>query len=221
MNETKDSEVIVCLGQALLPGAKASAILHNRCDKAVELHLEKGCHIINTGGDPAGVGVTESRVMTEYMTNVKGLPNDAIIEEGEAKTTLENAVFVKRILEKMDQVKKDDCRGGVTTLCLVTSPHHMIRSSYIFKAVFAFHNYNIQVVEEASLNTLDEKVFKQWLAHEKRIVENHITLYSTSAVMGSRGGHNIPVPDKEVLHKALTKINAMLESAESSGSQKM
>ena len=218
MNQTKEGEVIVCLGQALLSGAKASTILLTRCDKAVDLHHERDCLIISTGGDPAGVGVTEARAMAEYMTNVKGIEKDAIVEEGDAKSTLENALFVLRILEKMNRTIDGDRFGGVSKLHLVTSPHHMVRSSYIFNAVFAYHNCNIKVVEEPSIDMLNQTEFKQRLMKEKSGVEWAInkTLQLTSPVFGSRSGHNIPFPDKEVLHAALRKINTMLEDVEAS-----
>ena len=213
MNHTKEGKVIVCLGQALLSGAKASTILHTRCDKAVKLHRETDCLIINTGGDPAGVGLTEARAMAEYMTSVKGIEKDAIIEEGEASSTLENALFVLRMLEKMDRTKNNSLFGGITKSYLVTSPYHMVRSSYIFKAVFALHNCNITVVEEPSIDTLNQMEHKTNLMNEKAIVERHInnTLQCASPVMGRRSGHNIPLPDKEVLDAALVMLNTMLE----------
>ena len=136
MNRTNAYEVIVCLGRALLPGGKAAPILLTRCNKAAGLQQDKGCLIINTGGDPAHVGITEARVMSEHMVNVKEIDQDNIIEETESQTTVGNAAFVLKILKDLNQGEKDGPLSGIKTLYLVTSPHHMVRSSYTFKAVF-------------------------------------------------------------------------------------
>ena len=212
MSQTLSSEVIVCLGQALLPGAKANPILLSRCDKAVELQREKGCFIINTGGDPARVGKTEARVMTEYMVSVKGIEPNNIVEEEESKSTFENAVFVSKILRSINKTKGDGCFEGIKTLYLVTSPHHMVRSSYVFKAVFEYYNCRINIIEKQSDDMLTPSEFKQWLMNEKGGIEYHLNnrMKFASPVMGSTRGYNIPLPGKETLNFAHSRITTML-----------
>jgi len=62
MKQRNVKDLIVVLGQALLPNAKVSPNLLRRCDKAVELQRDKNCYILNTGGDPARVGMTELKL---------------------------------------------------------------------------------------------------------------------------------------------------------------
>ena len=212
MNQTISSEVIVCLGQALLPGAKATHILLSRCDRAVELQREKGCFIINTGGDPARVGISEARVMTEYMVSVKGIEQNNIVEEEESKSTIENAVFVSRILKSINETKGHVSSKGIKTLYLVTSPHHMVRSSYVFKAVFDYYKCGINIIEKPSDNMLTPSEFKQCLIKEKGGIEYHLNnrMNFISPIMGRRSGYSIPLPEKETLDFAHSRITTML-----------
>ena len=212
MNETKFSDVIVCLGQALLPGAKASPVLLSRCDQAVVLQRERACFIINTGGDPANVGITEARIMTDYMVNVKSIKKDLIIQEEQSRSTLENALFVLRILQDIVKVNMDK----LDKLYLVTSPHHMVRSSYVFKMVFEYYKFKIDVIEEPSNDLLTQNEFEQLLMNEKRGIEYHLNkrIEFASPVMGHRSGHSVPLPDRMVLTSALVKIDTMLSALE-------
>jgi hypothetical protein len=212
MNQTISSEVIVCLGQALLPGAKANPVLLSRCAKAVELQRDKGCFIINTGGDTARVGITEARVMTEYMVSVKGIEQNNIVEEIESNSTVENAVFVSRMLKSINGTKGDGSFEGIKTLYLVTSPDHMVRSSYVFKAVLDYYNCGINIIEKPSDDMLSPSEFKQSLMHEKGGIEYHLNnrMKFASPVMGGTRGYNIPLPEKETLSFAHSRITTML-----------
>ena len=212
MNQSKSSEVIVCLGEALLPGSKITPTLLTRCDKAVNLQREKGCHIINTGGDPAQVGVAESQVMTEYMVNVKGIEKNFIVNEVESRSTLENALFVLQILMGTNRNKAENQFKDIRKIYLVTSPFHMVRSSFIFNAVFEYYNLKITIVEAPSVDTLAISELKQKLIKEKNGMEYHLRnrMQLSSPVLGYRSGHNISLPDTDVLNFALKRINTML-----------
>merc|ERR1712018_818927 len=101
---------------------------------------------------------------------------------------------------------------GVKTLYLVTSPHHMVRSSYIFKAVFEYYNCGLNIVEEPSIDMLSPSEFKVCLMNEKGGIEYHLNqnIKFASPVMGRRHGHNIPLPEKETLNFAHSRISTML-----------
>ena len=215
-NQLHSRDVIVCLGQALLADAKPNPILLTRCDKAVELHQIMKCPVINTGGDPAGVGKTEARVMSEYMESVYGVDQTFIIEEGAAQSTLENAVFVLNLLEEFRKENDDVCSDCNINVYLVTSPHHMPRSSYIFKAVFGHHNFQFKLIESPSMDSLTSNMLKQNLMYEKNgiVSVRNRRLKSKYPVMGARAGHNIPLPEDSVLLAAITKIDILLEGFE-------
>ena len=215
-DELPSRDVIVCLGQALLADANPNPMLLTRCDKAVELHKIMKCPIINTGGDPAGVGKTEARVMSEYMESVYGIDQTFIIEEGAAQSTVENAVFVLNLLNDFRKENEDAFSDCHINVYLVTSPHHMPRSSYIFKTVFDYHNFQVKFIESPSINSLTSNMLKQNLLNEKYgiVSVRNRRLKSKCPVMGARAGHNIPLPEDSVLLAAITKIDSLLEGFE-------
>ena len=215
-NQLHSRDVIVCLGQALLADAKPNPILLTRCDKAVELHQIMKCPIINTGGDPVGVGRTEARVMSEYMKSVYGVEKAFIIEEGAAQSTVENAVFVLNLLKDFRKEHEGAFSDCIINVFLVTSPHHMPRSSYIFKAVFGHDNFKFKLIESPSIDSLTSNMLKQNLMYEKNgiVSVRNRRLISKYPVMGARAGHNIPLPEDSVLLAAITKIDNLLEGFE-------
>ena len=209
-------DVIVCLGQALLPNAEPNPVLLTRCDKAVELYRILKCPIINTGGDPVGCGKTEARVMSEYMKSVYGVDKTYIIEESEAKSTLENAIFVLKILEGSKNKNEDKFCNCDINVYLVTSPHHMARSSYFFKAVFDYHNFKFNLIEAPSCSNMTSNMLKQNLMCEKNFIVHHRNrwLESKCPIIPCRGGHNIPLPEDSVLCLAIAKIDSLLDEFE-------
>ena len=214
MKQLNSKDIIVVLGQALLPNAKVSPNLLRRCDKAVELHRERNCYIINTGGDPARVGLTEAQAMRDYMVNAKCIENNIILDESEARSTLENALFVLRILKSINGSREDESLGSIQNLYLVTCPHHMVRSSFLFKAVFAHFNYTINIIEKPSNNVFDDIEFEKILNREKSGLEYYLNKKRecNNPVMGFKYGHNIPIPDEEVLEYTIEKMNKMIAS---------
>ena len=214
MKQLNSKDIIVVLGQALLPDAKVSPNLLRRCDKAVELHRERNCYIINTGGDPARVGLTEAQAMRDYMVNAKCIENNIILDESEARSTLENALFVLRILKSINGSREDESLGSIQNLYLVTCPHHMVRSSFLFKAVFAHFNYTINIIEKPSNNVFDDIEFEKILNREKSGLEYYLNKKRecNNPVMGYKYGHNIPIPDEEVLEYTIERMNKMIAS---------
>ena len=214
MKQLNSKDIIVVLGQALLPNAKVSPNLLRRCDKAVELHRDRNCYIINTGGDPARVGLTEAQAMRDYMVNAKCIENNVILDESEARSTLENALFVLRILKSINGSREDESLGSIQNLYLVTCPHHMVRSSFLFKAVFAHFNYTINIIEKPSNNVFDNIEFEKILNREKSGLEYYLNKKRecNNPVMGYRYGHNIPIPDEEVLEFTIGRLNKMIAS---------
>jgi len=209
MKQRNVQDLIVVLGQALLPNAKVSPNLLRRCDKAVELQRDKNCYILNTGGDPARVGMTEAQAMRDYLVNVKCIDDSIILDETEARSTLENALYVLRILQNINGSIEDESLGNIQNLYLVTCPHHMMRSSMLFKAVFAHFDYTINIIEEPSTNAFNIKEFEKCLNKEKSGLEYYLNkkLECNNPVMGYRYGHNIPIPDEEVLRLTIDRIN--------------
>ena len=59
--------VIVCLGKALEKSGKPEKMLLQRCDRALEMQNETNFPIIASGADTVKCGMTEAKVMADYM----------------------------------------------------------------------------------------------------------------------------------------------------------
>ncbi|GMI01830.1 hypothetical protein TrST_g10430 [Triparma strigata] len=84
--------------------------------------------IVFTGGNTTGCGETEAEYLIRKAK--KSLPASSyckLLKEDEAKYTIENAIFVRRIVESL---------SGVEKLIVVTNEFHLRRSLLIFSTVF-------------------------------------------------------------------------------------
>ena len=59
--------VIICLGKALLESGEPEQMLLQRCDQALNVQKETNFPIIVSGGDTVKCGITEARVMANYI----------------------------------------------------------------------------------------------------------------------------------------------------------
>ena len=113
-----------------------SDILVQRCVTAAAyyhraVHHDGGrCAIIVSGGDPAGAGVTEAAAMSTTLVQM-GVPQEAVILEELATTTLENAFYCLPLIARLQGQMAANC------ISLVTSGFHIPRALYMFEAVFA------------------------------------------------------------------------------------
>jgi len=106
--------------------------------------------MIVTGGAPGQNedNTTSEAAVMKNMAVKAGVPSSSIILEDKALTTIENAWFVKEILENL----------GIDIIDLVTSDFHMNRSSKIFRAVLG-SDASIQCIEDhPTLSTSDRKI---------------------------------------------------------------
>ena len=94
---------IVCLGLGLHPDCSMDPLLKERCKVAAKLNKERGLPIINTGGDPRNVGISEAKAMADFMVNELGVDRNHIYLEEEAHNTSTNAKFSFKMLEKIQQ----------------------------------------------------------------------------------------------------------------------
>ncbi|MFH1985775.1 MAG: YdcF family protein [Pseudomonadota bacterium] len=98
-----------------------SESMARRIVTAVQLYGRLGAPIIVTGGVPLGERITEADVAARYLVDL-GVPRDAIITEGRARDTGENARFVS-----------DICREkGFGRVLLVSSSDHLKRAVMAF-----------------------------------------------------------------------------------------
>lgn len=125
LNDYKTAQAIVVLGgglrdsQELFGKLAITAIPLERMRYAAYLHKETGLPVMVTGSSPNGT--SEARVMAKelqmfFNTETKWL-------EEKAKTTKENAIFSREILEK----------ESINKIILVTNQWHMKRAEMLFK----------------------------------------------------------------------------------------
>lgn len=96
-----------------------------RVRRGVELfHQGLAPRLVVTGG-PAPGGGTEAEVMSAYAREL-GVPADAITEEGESRTTRQNARYTFRLLCASEE-------GCARDVIVVTSPYHLRRALRLFE----------------------------------------------------------------------------------------
>jgi uncharacterized SAM-binding protein YcdF (DUF218 family) len=128
--EIPETDVIVILGGGTQPFVypRPGPEVDDAGDRIIygaRLYREgKAPFVLVTGGRLPWSFSSEgaAREMTDLLVFM-GVPNDAILLEGQSANTYENAVFTKRILEPM----------GINRILLVTSAMHMPRSVAIFE----------------------------------------------------------------------------------------
>lgn len=99
MASPQEADVIIILGAAVWPDEQPSIALRERLDVALEV-WEKGLatHIICSGG----IGTyppSEAEVMARWLMD-RGVPEEAIILEVQARNTQENMLLSKGIMEE-------------------------------------------------------------------------------------------------------------------------
>ena len=119
-NEAKDTTIVV-LG-AKINGVSPSRMLAWRLDKAYE-YLENNPELkcIVSGGQGPDEITAEGIVMKDYLVK-KGIKEDRIYIEKEAKNTKENLIFSKNIIEDYNLPSK---------MLIITTDYHCMRSSII------------------------------------------------------------------------------------------
>lgn len=115
--------VIICLGDVFKP--RNMQFMKWRVEKAVGLYKQGLARkIIFTGGFKTRKDLSEARFMANHAIEQSIKEIDIILEE-KANTTIGNAVYSKRIMDKR----------RYASAIVVTSPHHIRRATYIFSKV--------------------------------------------------------------------------------------
>lgn len=140
----KDADVIILLNGDI-----------ERVDKAVELYNEGYADKIlltNSTMDP---------ISPKDLIN-RGIPESSIIEEKQAQSTYENAIFTKEMLEN----------ENITSALIVSSNYHMRRAKFSFDQVYSQSSINLTFV--ATNESYDPDY---WLLTEK---STNVTYKETS-----------------------------------------
>ena len=126
----QEQRIVTVMGKALEHGGVASEELVDRCRTAARVMGEvEGTLVIPTGGDPARKGVSEAEVMRGLMMEM-GIQPEKIVLETEARSTLQNAVNVMKMVKERLEAKQMK-----TKLIVVTSAYHLPYTTWLFRQV--------------------------------------------------------------------------------------
>jgi uncharacterized SAM-binding protein YcdF (DUF218 family) len=120
--DTQPADTIIILGSGLRRNGRAGEALTRRSIWASEqYHAGLAPTLICTGG----IGERQTRSEADACYEIlqeQGVPADAIFLEEMSKSTEENAIYAKQIMDE----------NGLTDAILVTDSFHMLRASWIF-----------------------------------------------------------------------------------------
>lgn len=113
----KPADVAIVLG-ARVWGDKPSPVFRERINQGIDLH-QRGIvkRILFTGGLGTSERLAEAEAACQYALS-KGVPPGAILLETESRTTFENMVYSRRVMDE----------NNLETALIVSDPIHMRRA---------------------------------------------------------------------------------------------
>lgn len=158
----KMSRWAVLLGKSLNSDGSAKEELLARVQKLADIYKKNPdfyTKAILTGGKVKQNIISEAQLMYELCIK-KGLPQDFLIMEPEAKTTMENAIFSKILAVK----------EGIVRLDIISSGYHLERSLKIFQRVFQIDDiYKFELVHDGADPKLDYEYLQRNIKKEKEL----------------------------------------------------
>lgn len=150
-------EVFIILGSPNSPSGVLSTIATSRLSECAAQYTI-GDFIICTGGWGEHFNVAERSHATfakQFLLD-KGIPEAAFLEAALSSNTVEDAVKIKSIIAKLEDVR----------LTIITSDYHVERVMLIFNTILKMYTMQFVGVHTA----LDEDTYATLVAHEKKAV---------------------------------------------------
>ncbi len=117
---------VACLGRGLR-GYESEQDLYARVKTAVHLFKTKKVdYIIMSGGYTTSAKFSEASIMKQIACDM-GVPPECILLEEKSTNTVENAMYIHETADA----------NSITSLLVVTSPYHLLRTRIIFNKVIA------------------------------------------------------------------------------------
>lgn len=130
VDRAEPADVIIVLGAGLRPDGRPGPALTRRSTHAADLWQQGYApRIICSGGTPGQVTIRSEADACAEILREQGVPAAAIILEARSRSTEENAIESKQIMDA----------SGWTTALLVSDGFHMLRANWIF------HYYGLSV----------------------------------------------------------------------------
>lgn len=123
-DETRQADVAIVLGASVAYN-RVNAVYRERINHAVDLYNKKDVSkLILTGGKVAGQKYSDSEVAKQYALS-KGVKEKDILIEESSKTTLENLIYAKKLMNQ----------NNLKTALVVSDALHMRRAMLMAKDV--------------------------------------------------------------------------------------
>lgn len=122
VDEPESADAIIVLGAGLSRSGRPGWALTRRSSLGAELwHQGFASNIICTGGYGENQTRSEADACREVL-NRRGVPSSAIVLEERSRSTEENAIYSKEIMQE----------NGWQTALIVSDSYHVFRARYIF-----------------------------------------------------------------------------------------
>lgn len=118
LNNDGDAGVAVVLGTSVLGIHRPGPVLRGRLDEALDLFKSGMVGKIAVTGGMTSIGVSQANVEAWYLHH-NGIPDSDIIIEDKSRNTIEQAIFIRRILVDSLRIK---------SIAVVTDPWHLPRA---------------------------------------------------------------------------------------------
>ncbi|MFE0650167.1 YdcF family protein [Streptomyces sp. NPDC059534] len=105
MRLRRDADYVVVLGSGLIGGRRVPPLLASRLDRGREVYEKLAAWggdapvLITSGGQGPDEEVPESHAMADYLVE-RGFPAGAVVREDRSRTTEENMLFSKELMER-------------------------------------------------------------------------------------------------------------------------
>lgn len=128
----RDAQYIIVLGSGLKDGGRVPPLLASRLDRGWAVYRKVATRgkvtpaLIVSGGKGTDERISEAEAMAAYLTD-RGFPADRLIREDRSRTTEENLIFSKAIMD----------RGGMPgyRCIVVTSNYHVFRAAILARRI--------------------------------------------------------------------------------------
>ncbi|WP_405854943.1 YdcF family protein [Streptomyces sp. NBC_00090] len=125
MRLRRDAEYVVVLGSGLIGGRRVPPLLASRLDRGRQVYEKLAARggdapvLITSGGRGPDEELPESHAMADYLVE-RGFPAGAVVREDRSRTTEENMLFSKELMER-------DRPGS--SCVIVTNDFHAFRAA--------------------------------------------------------------------------------------------
>lgn len=165
-DQIQEADVIIVLGAGIQRNNRPTPSHRVRTNRAAELYLEGYAEsIICTGGKPWYAARSEADACREMLLE-RGVPDTAILLEDRSRSTEENAIYSRQIMDA----------HGWQTAVVVSDRYHLLRAGWLFSNVGITAYTSPSSVGYLRLHEYAWFVFRETLALQWQAVSDLLNL---------------------------------------------